>query len=283
MPKLLIYNQSPYFYHISEAVYNFFIKHLTIEKVELINCNTNHVFSKEDVYLTFIPFNKLNINITPEKYIVYNFEQFTTDKIWSESYINFLKKAIYVIDYSINNVCKMNDYGINSFFLPYMPSGVNKYNDLSNTKKDIDILFIGNLNNKRRSWLKELTNEKYSVKIITNLFFEKSIEYFARSKIVLNVHYYGGDSILEVTRIIPALENNCVILTEESHDEYYNLIYNDIVKISNLENLKDSIINILSNYNLIQQDSINKFNQIPKETMSDDIFELIRFIKKIIN
>jgi hypothetical protein len=283
MPKLLIYNQSPYFYHISEAVYNFFIKHLTIEKVELINCNTNHVFSKEDVYLTFIPFNKLNINITPEKYIVYNFEQFTTDKLWSDSYINFLKKAIYVIDYSIKNVCKMNDYNINSFFLPYMPSGVNKYNDLSNTKKDIDILFIGNLNNKRRSWLKELTNEKYSVKIITNLFFEKSIEYFARSKIVLNVHYYGGDSILEVTRIIPALENNCVILTEESHDEYYNLIYNDIVKISNLENLKDSIINILSNYNLIQQDSINKFNQIPKETISDDIFELIRFIKNIIN
>ena len=283
MSKLLIYNQSPYFYHISEVVYNFFIKHLGIEKVNLINCNTNHIFSKEDVYLTFIPFNKLNINITPDKYIVYNFEQFTTDKVWSESYINFLKKAIYVLDYSIRNVCKMNEYGINSFFLPYIPSGLNKYSELSTTKKDIDILFIGNLNNKRRLWLKELINEKYSIKIITNLFFEKSIEYFARSKIVLNIHYYGGDSILEVTRIIPALENNCVILTEESHDEYYNFVYKNIIKKTDIENLKDSIINILSNYNLIQQETIDKFNKISREIISDDIIELIGFIKKIIN
>jgi hypothetical protein len=283
MSKLLIYNQSPYFYHISEVVYNFFIKHLGIEKVNLINCNTNHVFTTDDVYLTFIPFNKLNIDITPNKYIVYNFEQFTTDKIWSESYINFLKKAIYVLDYSISNVYKMNEYGINSYFLPYIPSGLNKYNELSTTKKDIDILFIGNLNNKRRLWLKELTNEKYSIKIITNLFFEKSIEYFARSKIVLNIHYYGGDSILEVTRIIPALENNCVILTEESHDEYYNYVYKNIVKITDIDNLKDSIINILSNYNLIQHETIDKFNKISREIISDDIIELIGFIKKIIN
>lgn len=283
MSKLLIYNQSPYFYHISEVVYNFFIKHLGIEKVNLINCNTNHIFSTDDVYLTFIPFNKLNINITPDKYIVYNFEQFTTDKIWSDSYINFFKKAIYVLDYSISNVCKMNEYGINSYFLPYIPSGLNKYSELSTTKKDIDILFIGTLNNKRRLWLKELTNEKYSIKIITNLFFEKSIEYFARSKIVLNIHYYGGDSILEVTRIIPALENNCVILSEESHDEYYNFVYKNIVKITDIENLKDSIINILSNYNLIQHETIDKFNKISREIISDDIIELIGFIKKIIN
>jgi hypothetical protein len=283
MPKLLIYNQSPYFYHISEVIYNFFSKHFGIEKVNLINCNTNHVFSKEDIYLTFIPFNKLNINITPDKYIVYNFEQFTTDKTWSEAYINFLKKAIYVFDYSIKNVCKLHEYGINCFFLPYMPSGINKFNDLSNTKKDIDVLFIGNLNNKRRSWLKELTNEKYTVKIITNLFFEKSIEYFARSKIILNIHYYGGESILEVTRIIPALENNCIVLSEDSHDEYYNLMYKNIIKTTNIDNLKDSVINILSNYSSIQEETIEKFNQIPKKILSDDISELIRFIKNIIN
>lgn len=281
MPKLVIYNQSPYFYYVSETIYNIFIKYLKTDTIELINCNNKYELSNENIYLIFIPFNKLNINITPDRYIVYNFEQFITDKVWTETYIDFLKKALCVIDYSVMNIYKMNEYGINSFFLPYIPSGMNRYNNLSYTKKDIDVLFIGSLNNKRKKWLSKLMNKKYSVKIITNLFFEKSIEYFARSKIVLNIHYYSGKSILEVARIIPALENNCVIISEESHDDYYNIIYNNIVIDITFENLKDRVEEILDNYNLIQQETINKFEKISKELTDDDVFELIRFIKKL--
>jgi len=283
MIKLIIYNQSGYFYHICESVYNIFKPYFDSDKLDLINCTSDNIYEINDdinLYLTFIPFNRLNINQTPKKYIVYNFEQFTTDKIWSESYINFLKKALYVIDYSLLNINKLNELGINAFFMPYFPSGIYKHNELSTIKKDIDVLFIGNLNNKRKEWLKEL-DEDINLKVITNLFFDKSIEYFARSKIIINIHYYKGDSILEVTRIIPALENNCLIISEDSQDPYYNILYDGIIKNTNLVSLKEDIKYLLNNYNNFLLDTQTKFNKLSSNN-TININELIRFIKNIL-
>lgn len=284
MSKLIIYNQSGYFFHICDAVYNMLKQYFNENELEIKNCTTNNNVDIDDdinLYLTFMPFNRLNINQTPKKYIVYNFEQFTTDKNWSDSYINFLKKAIYVIDYSLININKLNEYGINAFFMPYYPSGVYVHPTLSTVKKDIDVLFIGNLNNKRKEWLKELSNDNINLKVVTNLFYEKSIEYFARSKIVLNIHYYKGDSILEVTRIIPALENNCFVISEASSDPYYNILYNDIIKITDLNNVKEDIKNTLNNYNNFSLDSNNNFNKLSSNN-NIKINELIRFIKNIL-
>lgn len=282
MPNFVIYNQSPYFYQIAEVVYNFFKKHLG-ERTKLVNCGQSHKFENNDVYLTFIPFNKVNIHIAPLKYIIYNFEQFTTNKVWSKSYFGFLQNALFVMDYSIENICRLFEYGINAYFLPYLPNHINAYTNLDNINKDIDILFIGNINNKRRLWLKNLEYDKYNIEIVNDAFFEKSIELFARSKVLLNMHYYDGNSILEITRIIPALENNCVVVSEQSHDEYYNNMYENSVIISNIDNLKETINNILSNYNLIQPKIKKNFEKIPTELESRDISELIGFIKNIIN
>ena len=284
MLKLIIYNQSGYFYHICEAIYNILKPHFNNDEIEIRNCNSDNnanIYDDINLYLTFIPFNRLNVNQTPKNYIVYNFEQFTTDKNWSESYINFLKKAIYVIDYSLININKLNDYGINTFFLPYSPSGIYVHPELETIKKDIDVLFIGNLNNKRREWIKELSNENINLKIVTNLFYEKSIEYFARSKIVVNIHYYGGDSILEVTRIIPALENKCLVISEESQDPYYNILYNSVIKTTNLSNVKDDIKNILNNYNNFLLDSDMEFKNLSSNN-NFKINNLITFIKNIL-
>ena len=96
MSKLIIYNQSGYLYHICESVYNKLKPEFTTEnetRIEISNCDSNYNFNDTDVYLSFMPFNKLNIEITPKKYIIYNFEQFTTNKVWSDAYINFLKNA----------------------------------------------------------------------------------------------------------------------------------------------------------------------------------------------
>lgn len=282
MTKLIVYNQSGYFFHICESVYKTLKPYFNDDNIELKNCDNNmNIFNDTNLYLTFMPFNKLNITQTPQKYIVYNFEQFTTDKNWSEAYISFLKKALYVIDYSLININKLTEYGINAFFMPYFPSGIYVHPELQSIKKDIDVLFIGNLNNKRKEWLKELSNENINLKIVTNLFYEKSIEYFARSKIVLNIHYYKGDSILEVTRIIPSLENKCIVVSEESQDPYYNILYNDIIKITNLTTLKDDIKNILNNYNNYLSDNESYFNELSSNN-TIDINELIRFIKNIL-
>jgi hypothetical protein len=283
MPKFIIYNQSSYFYHICDDVYNIFKPHFNESEIEVINCVEKSIDMNDEInlYLTFIPFSRLNIIQTPKKYIVYNFEQFTTDKNWSEDYINFLKKAVYVIDYSLINITKFAEYNINAFFLPYQPSGIYKHPELLITKKDIDVLFIGNLNNKRKKWIKELIDDNINLKVVTNLFYEKSIEYFAKSKIILNVHYYNNESTLEVTRIIPALENNCIVVSEISHDPYYNTIYEDTIKITTSENLKNDVKNILNNYEKYVMNCISNF-KLSQQNNTIDINSLIRFIKNIL-
>lgn len=286
MSKLIVYNQSGYLYHICEAVYNNLKPHFTTEnesRIVISNCDSNVNLNNTDVYLSFMPFNKLNIEITPKKYIIYNFEQFTTDKVWSESYINFLKNALFMIDYSIINILKFNTMKINAFYLPYEPSGIYRHMDLKNIKKDIDVLFIGTLNNRRKEWLKKLSQTNINIKIITNLFFEKSIDYFARSKIVLNIHYYTGDLILEIPRIIPALENNCIVLSEDSADPYYKHRYADIIRITTEDTFIDDIKTCLLNYNNILLESRSKFDLLTKSDNIVSTSELVRFLKNSIN
>ena len=286
MSKLIVYNQSGYLYHICEAVYNNLKPHFTTEsesRIVISNCDSNFSFNNTDVYLSFMPFNKLNIEITPKKYIIYNFEQFTTDKVWSESYINFLKNALFMIDYSIINILKFNNMKINAFYLPYEPSGIYRHLDLKNIKKDIDVLFIGTLNNRRKEWLKKLSQTNINIKIITNLFFEKSIDYFARSKIVLNIHYYKGDLILEIPRIIPALENNCIVISEDSADPYYRHRYSNIIRITTEDTFIDDIKTCLLNYNNILLESRSNFDQLVKSDNFISTSELVRFLKNSIN
>lgn len=270
MVQLIIYNNSPYFYHISQIVYDNFKKYMNNEEVELVNCNKDYIFT-DNIYITFIPFDQL----APNKYIVYNFEQFTTNKIWDISYINFLKNAIYTIDYSILNVIKLTEYNINSYFLSYMPHKINKYT--TNISKDIDILFIGTLNNRRLEWLNQLSN--FNIKIVNNIFFDNSLELFARSKILLNIHYYEGDTVLEVTRIIPGLENNCIILSELSNDEYYDNLYKDIIKWTTKKSIIDDINNILINYDKLIEINNKKFHHLSTNINYSDITELISFLK----
>jgi hypothetical protein len=255
-------------------------EHINESKIELVNCSTNHTFDNNNIYLLFIPINPVKMN-TPKKYIVYNFEQFTTDKIWEESYIIFLKKAMYVFDYSLMNIFKHHSKNINSYFLPYHIDKIYKHPELPKGEKDIDVLFIGNLNHRRKEWLKNLTDNNINFKIITNVFYENSIEYFARSKILLNIHFYSGESILEVTRIIPAIANNCIILSEISHDKYYNDIYSNLIKITSMDTFIVDINNILNNYNRLiieYNNNIEKLYSLNKNDNSD----LIKYINNII-
>lgn len=279
MGKLIIYNQSGYFYHVSIQIYTMLKEQMDESKIELINCNTNHTFDNNNIYLLFIP-PKMN---TPKKYIVYNFEQFTTDKVWEESYFVFLKKAMYVFDYSLMNVLIEHSKNINSYFLPYHIDKIYRYPGLTgeNFEKDIDVLFIGNLNHRRKEWLKNLTDNNINFKIITNVFYENSIEYFARSKILLNIHFYSGESILEVTRIIPAIVNNCIVLSETSHDSYYNDIYSNIIKITSIDTLIEDIKNILNNYNRLTIEYNNNIEKLYSLNTNDNN-NLIKYINNII-
>ena len=45
---------------------------------------------------------------------------------------------------------------------------------------------------------------------------DNSLDKMAQSKILINIHYYEGDTILEIPRIYPGIYNGCIILSERS-------------------------------------------------------------------
>jgi len=280
MPKLIIYNSLPCLYYMAESFYTRIKEYSNDEfQINILNCVKNIQFLNDNIYIIFNPFNKYDMIQMPSKYIIYNFENLTNNNIYHE----LLTKAILVIDFSIHNVIKLNDHGIDAYFMPCISTNNCKFKDADNIVKDIDVLFIGNLSNKRKLWLNNIINENYNIKIITNLFFEKSIEYFARSKIVLNIHYNNEYSLLEMSRIIPSLENECIILSEIYNDEYYNDIYKNIIKKTNYNTLKSDIDNILNNYMITKQIVYTNNNEVVKDNDLYILSKFILFIKNIIN
>lgn len=278
---MIIYNQSKYIYSICEIVYETFKSY--INNIGIVNCCDHEmIYNDNIVYLTFYKFN--DDVVYPKKYIVYNFEQLTTEKKWSEEYINFLRCASYVIDYSLSNVVWLNSININSYFLPFETLDTKIYRSLKRYNKDIDVLFIGSLNDRRKRWLNKLINlnHQFTIKIITNKFNKDSYEFYARSKILLNIHYYEKNITSEISRIIHALENNCIVLTEDSDDFYYNQLLNGIVTITNYKSFNDDIINILSDYNNIQKNKNDVYINMLKYKNIDYINSIVGLFKIII-
>ena len=281
MTRIIIYNQSKYIYSICEIVYETFKNY--INNIEIVNCSDHDmIYNDTTVYLTFYKFNDDIVH--PKKYIVYNFEQLTTEKKWSEEYINFLRNALYVIDYSLSNVIWLNSIDINSYFLPFEILDTKIYRSLKSYDKDIDVLFIGSLNDRRKKWLNKLIylNSQFTIKIITNKFYKDSYDFFARSKILLNIHYYEQNRISEISRIIHALENSCIVLTENSDDFYYNQLLNGIVTITNYDTLIDDVINILSDYNNIQKNKNDLYTNMLEYKNINYINSIVGLFKIII-
>lgn len=280
--KIIVYNQSKYIYSICEIVYETFKSY--INNIEIVNCSDyDMIYNDTTVYLTFYKFN--DDIVYPKKYIVYNFEQLTTEKKWSEEYINFLRNALYVIDYSLSNVIWLNSIDINSYFLPFETLNIKIYRSLKKYDKDIDVLFIGSLNDRRKKWLNRLINLncQFTIKIITNKFNKDSYDFYARSKILLNIHYYKHNRISEISRITHALENNCIVLTENSDDFYYNQLLNNIVIITNYDSLNNDVINILSDYNNIQKNKNDLYTNMLKYKNIDYINSIVELFKIIIS
>lgn len=130
--------------------------------------------------------------------------------------------------------------------------------------RDIDILFVGSLNQRRECVLNqvnELLNkrDKCDFKIYT-LFGGVSPEiletaFFNRTKVVLNLHYHDWKTNMcgaEFARIIPALECGCVVITDPlaTEDEMFLSEYRDHIEFltPNLDESAQKIIHAVETF-----------------------------------
>jgi hypothetical protein len=158
------------------------------------------------------------------RYIPFQLEQLAAEGGWySENARLILEGAADVWDYSRRNIGFLAEKGLAARLLP-----VGYHEDLEivehapEPEKDIDILFYGSINERRKAILDPLGRiPRARVATLTGIYGKERDSYIARSRIVLNMHFYKT-AILEQVRVSFLLNNACFVVSEESQDDPYD-------------------------------------------------------------
>ena len=193
-----------------------------------VTVNMTHSIDKDDSNLWILfGVNELPPStLLPQNYIVYQLEQISVEgnKWLTEKYVEIMKGAKQVWDYSLRNVNKLSLGGVkNVLHVPISYSDNLEAVDctkIPDSEKDIDILFMGSISPRRKELLERLkTIEGAKIMIADGgLWGEERLGLMKRSKIVINIHYYGADSLLEMARLSVLLANHCFIISETGGD-----------------------------------------------------------------
>jgi len=156
-----------------------------------------------------------------DKVIIFNQEPYDCDLVnsYRDSYFNWLRCADEVWDYEEMNVQYLAGLGIKTklhILKPYM-----NWNMYAVPDKDIDILFIGTLYDRRKKVI-DFLKRKYIVTVTPDQTYGEVLDdYILRSKILLNIH--GTTSFQEQARMVKWLGAPCKIISERSIHNYLDV------------------------------------------------------------
>lgn len=139
--------------------------------------------------------------VLPRDTIIYNMEQLVQgSKGVNKAYLELCSK-FEVWDYSLENIKRFSEnYGISN--VKYVPLGYcpEMTRIDPDYPKDIDVLLYGAINDRRKKIVEDLQNAGVNALAFSNLWGLDRDRMIARSKIILNVHYYYP-GIQEIIRL----------------------------------------------------------------------------------
>lgn len=198
-----------------------FAANILVKKIKELGHSCERVDKITNDRSIWIIYNTAMPQVLPSKYISYQTEQNGTH--WfKDGYRERLRKSIAVWEY-----CESNLFEYSNPNTSIVKPGI----DIQpKTKKDIDVLFYGAMNDRRKNALRGI-----NCKTVTNLMGEDMRAMLNRSKTVLNIHYYDPNG-LETFRVNEALSHNCNVVSEYSLHGCED--YKSIVKFGTIPELK---------------------------------------------
>jgi hypothetical protein len=226
-------------------------------KEHINNCNHYFIFFYIIKYLDIDFF-----NINKNNYIIYQFEQHNGTKINIYYYDlmkngklkNIYENSKFVLDYTKHNInVTKNILNYEPIYLP-TPIKRDMFDGLidKNSDNEIcnDVIFVGNLNQRRKNIFR-LLGPYYDVNVPSKIFGNELYNFFKKSKILLNIHFFDNP-ILERPRLNEALLSGIRIISEkpcsddmEVYEKYKDVV--DFIEIigSDITELKECIDRIL--------------------------------------
>lgn len=157
----------------------------------------------------------------PTDWILYNAEQIGVGIGADPGYLELLRKHE-VWDYSQLNIAELAKFGITAKHCPlgYSPC-LERIKDP--VEQDIDVLFYGSVNERRKNILLKL-HEKCNLVVAFGVYGQPLLDLIARAKIIVNIHYYPT-AIHEITRTSYLMANKKCIISEVGKDTELEKVY----------------------------------------------------------
>jgi SAM-dependent methyltransferase len=201
-------------------------------------------------------------SIVPAGSIIYNLEQLGGPEL-PEGYCDLACQR-QLWDYSKQNIEKWKALGCRQTPI-HVPLGY--VPELTRIQpaaaQDIDVLFYGSLNERRKRVLAALREAGVKVQTIFGIYGKERDELIGRSKIVLNIHFYEA-KVFEIVRISYLLANSKAVVTESSVDMPADESGNSPVLSLPYDSLIDGCLSLLKNENerwKLEQRALQWFSQ----------------------
>lgn len=158
----------------------------------------------------------------PPNYIVFNYEQLAGCNAFARygHYEKVMRGALCVWDYSLLNVEFLNERKIKSYYIPfgYSPALENHQEYEKEGNERNNVLFFGSGSERREKIVRSIRDSNINITYHQCVFGPEYWRAVKNSKIVLNIHYYTNNFILEQSRIVPLVANKKLVISEYSND-----------------------------------------------------------------
>lgn len=152
------------------------------------------------------------IDRLPRTAIVYNSEQIYPDSPWLAGAYSKGLRTREVWDYSAENVGRLRELGARD--ARHVPLGyVPELARIAPADEDIDVLFYGSINPRRRKILDELQARRLKVVSLFGCYGEERDRAISRAKLVLCMHFYEA-KVFEIVRVAYLLSNEKAVVAE---------------------------------------------------------------------
>jgi hypothetical protein len=179
-----------------------------------------------------------------KRLVLFNLEQITPNSPWlTDAYLSLLRRYP-VWDFSEGNIAELARIGIRAQHcgIGYMP----ELTRIAPVQEDIDVLFVGSVNERRAAVLKQIAAQGAKVEAGFNVYGAVRDALIARSKIVLNVHFYES-RLFEIVRVSYLLANRKCVVSEIGSDTPFERQFEPGVAFAPYRMLAETCMRLLQN------------------------------------
>jgi SAM-dependent methyltransferase len=214
------------------------------------------------------------VPMVPPGSVLYNLEQLGGPSLPKHFYELALQHQVW--DYSLRNIKKWAE--MNCACPPvHVPLGY--VPELSRIKaspvQDIDVLFYGSLNERRALVLKALKDAGVKVHATFGVYGNQRDQLIARSKLVLNIHFYDA-KIFEIVRVSYLLANAKAVVTELCPDTEVEKGLADSVVGCSYDSLVESCLSLLRNEQELRQLEARGFQWFSQRKESEILSKVLQ-------